>query len=116
MKNPSRFLVICLAVVLLIAAGVGIRQHLANKAVARKNGPVAVSLRLKWLNQAQFAGFYIAAQKGFYERRGLSVQIKPGGSEFPAIPDVAGGFDEFGVAGADQVLIARAQGAPITAV
>jgi NitT/TauT family transport system substrate-binding protein len=30
----------------------------------------AVTLRLKWLNQAQFAGFYVAQEKGYYKGEG----------------------------------------------
>ena len=44
----------------------------------------AVTLRLKWLNQAQFAGYYVAKDKGYYSAAGLDVSIQPGGSDFPA--------------------------------
>ena len=42
-----------------------------------------VTLQLKWVTQAQFAGYYVAKDKGFYEEAGLDVTIKPGG------PDIA---------------------------
>ncbi|TIX43299.1 MAG: ABC transporter substrate-binding protein, partial [Mesorhizobium sp.] len=42
-----------------------------------------VTLQLKWVTQAQFAGYYVAKAKGFYEAEGLDVDIKPGG------PDIA---------------------------
>ena len=42
-----------------------------------------VTLQLKWVTQAQFAGYYVAKDKGFYEEEGLDVKIKPGG------PDIA---------------------------
>ena len=42
----------------------------------------AVTLQLKWVTQAQFAGYYVAKDKGFYTEEGLDVTIKPGG---PAI-------------------------------
>ncbi len=38
-----------------------------------------VTLQLKWVTQAQFAGYYVALDKGFYEEEGLNVTIKPGG-------------------------------------
>jgi NitT/TauT family transport system substrate-binding protein len=75
-----------------------------------------VTVRLKWLNQAQFAGFYVAREKGYYEAAGLDVAIQPGGSDFPAIQMVAGGSEQFGVTGADQVLIARSKSVPVVAV
>ena len=42
-----------------------------------------VTLQLKWVTQAQFAGYYVAKAKGFYDEEGLDVDIKPGG------PDIA---------------------------
>jgi NitT/TauT family transport system substrate-binding protein len=76
----------------------------------------AVTVRLKWLHQAQFAGFYVAKDKGYYDAAGLDVSIQPGGSDFPAIQMVAGGSEQFGVTGADQILIARSKGVPVVAI
>jgi NitT/TauT family transport system substrate-binding protein len=76
----------------------------------------AVTLRLKWLNQAQFAGYYVAKDKGYYSSAGLDVSIQPGGPDFPAIQMVAGGSEQFGVTGADQILIARSKGVPVVAL
>ena len=42
-----------------------------------------LTLQLKWVTQAQFAGYYVAQDQGFYDAEGLDVTIKPGG------PDVA---------------------------
>jgi NitT/TauT family transport system substrate-binding protein len=75
-----------------------------------------VVLRLKWVHQAQFAGFYAAVEKGFYKDAGLEVEIRPGGSDFPSIQMVASGSEDFGVTGADQVLLAREKGVPVTAL
>jgi hypothetical protein len=41
-----------------------------------------VSLQLKWLHPAQFAGHYLAEDKGFFAEEGLEVDIKPGGPGF----------------------------------
>ena len=76
----------------------------------------AVTVRLKWFNQAQFAGFYVAQDKGFYKSAGLDVNIQPGGPDFPAVQMVTGGNEQFGVTGADQILIARSKGVPIVAL
>ena len=35
-----------------------------------------VSIQLQWLNQFQFAGYYMAKEKGFYTESGLDVEIK----------------------------------------
>jgi NitT/TauT family transport system substrate-binding protein len=76
----------------------------------------SVTVRLKWYNQAQFAGFYVAQEKGYYKASGLTVNIQPGGPDFPAVQMVAGGNEQFGVTGADQILIARSKGVPVVAL
>jgi len=76
----------------------------------------AVTVRLKWFNQAQFAGFYVAQEKGYYKSEGLAVNIQPGGPDFPAVQMVTGGNEQFGVTGADQILIARSKGVPVVAL
>lgn len=75
-----------------------------------------VVVRLKWVNQAQFAGFYAAQEKGYYKQAGLDVEIRPGGSDFPAVQMVTSGSEDFGVTGADQILLSRVQGAEIVAI
>ena len=87
----------------------------ACSAVTEK-GPVAVSVRLKWYHQAQFAGLYAAGDRGFYRDSGLDVTLREGGRDANAVTMVASGSDTFGVWGADQVLIARSRGIPIMAV
>ena len=50
-----------------------------------------VVLQLKWVTQAQFAGYYVAKDKGFYEAEGLDVEIKPGGPDIAPPQVIAGG-------------------------
>ena len=38
-----------------------------------------VRLQLQWVTQAQFAGYYVALDKGYYESEDLNVSILPGG-------------------------------------
>ncbi|KJU86934.1 NMT1/THI5-like domain-containing protein [Candidatus Magnetobacterium bavaricum] len=78
--------------------------------------PQEISIRLKWLHQAQFAGFYYAKEANIYEKKGVNVTLRPGGVDYPAIQMVASGSDQFGVTGADQILIAREKGIPLVAV
>jgi len=56
-----------------------------------------VSLQLKWLHQFQFAGYYVALEKGFYRDAGLDVDIRGGGPGIDAMVDVASGKADFGV-------------------
>ena len=50
---------------------------LARPVVAAAQQPVR--LMLQWSHQAQFAGYYVALEKGFYKQQGLDVNIIPGG-------------------------------------
>jgi len=75
-----------------------------------------VNVRLKWVHQAQFAGMYVAEEKGFYEKYGLDVTLKEGGVDFPSISDVLSGNSEFGVAGADDLIVAVSEGKPVKAI
>lgn len=50
-----------------------------------------VTLQLKWVTQAQFAGYFVAKDKGYYEEEGLDVEIKPGGPDISPVQVLAGG-------------------------
>lgn len=50
-----------------------------------------VTLQLKWVTQAQFAGYYVAQEQGFYDEVDLDVEIKPGGPDIAPPQVIAGG-------------------------
>ncbi len=50
-----------------------------------------VTLQLKWVTQAQFAGYYVAKEKGYYDEVGLDVTINPGGPDISPPQIIAGG-------------------------
>lgn len=75
-----------------------------------------VTLNLKWLHQAQFAGNYVAAEKGFYANEGLKVNLVPYSYDSNSIDSVVKGEAEFGIAGADEILLAREKGLLIKAI
>ena len=50
-----------------------------------------VTIQLKWVTQAQFAGYYVAQDKGYYQAAGLDVTIKPGGPDIAPPQVIAGG-------------------------
>ena len=72
-----------------------------------------VTLQLKWVTQAQFAGYYAAKAKGFYGAEGLDVTIRPGGPDIVPEQVVAGGGAQFGIDWLPSLLSARDQGAPL---
>jgi NitT/TauT family transport system substrate-binding protein len=69
-----------------------------------------VTLQLKWVPQAQFAGYYAAEEQGFYEDEGLDVTIRPGGPDIVPEQVVLGGQAEFGIDWLDNLLATRDQG------
>jgi NitT/TauT family transport system substrate-binding protein len=72
-----------------------------------------VTLQLKWVTQAQFAGFYAALEQGFYEDEGLDVTIRPGGPDIVPEQVVLGRQAEFGINWLDNTLATRDQGGRI---
>lgn len=72
-----------------------------------------VTLQLKWVTQAQFAGYYVAQAKGFYEEEGLTVTIKPGGPDIAPTQVIAGGGADVVVEWMPAALAAREKGLPL---
>lgn len=69
-----------------------------------------VSIQLKWLPQAQFMGYYVALDKGFYEEAGLNVTIIPGGGDIGETTAVYTGQVDFGVTWVANLIAANAGG------
>jgi NitT/TauT family transport system substrate-binding protein len=69
-----------------------------------------VTLQLKWVTQAQFAGYYVAQAKGFYEEEGLNVTIKPGGPDIAPTQVIAGGGADVVIDWMPSALAAREAG------
>ena len=84
-----------------IAASVG--AHAAEK----------VTVQLKWLPQAQFAGYYVAQAKGYYKEAGLDVTIKPGGPDISPVQVIAGNQADVVVNWMPDALAAREAGVPL---
>ncbi|MCA0043301.1 ABC transporter substrate-binding protein [Celeribacter litoreus] len=72
-----------------------------------------VTLQLKWVTQAQFAGYYVALEKGFYEEADLDVTIKPGGPDIAPVQVLLGGGADVMVDWMPSALAARENGAPV---
>jgi len=75
-----------------------------------------VSLQLNWKPEPQFGGFYAAKEISAFTRRGLDVEIVPGGVGTPTVQMVAAGKVAFAVVSADEVILSRANGADVVAL
>ncbi|MEM5502050.1 ABC transporter substrate-binding protein [Ahrensia kielensis] len=69
-----------------------------------------LTLQLKWVTQAQFGGYYVAKDKGFYEEADLDVEIKPGGPDIAPPQVIAGGGADVVVEWMPAALAAREKG------
>jgi len=78
--------------------------------------PDEVTVQLKWYHQAQFAGFYVADQRGYYTAEGLNVGFVEGGPEVDLSKSVLDGTAQFAVVGADTLIVSRAEGKPLVAI
>lgn len=72
-----------------------------------------VTLQLKWVTQAQFAGYYVALDKGFYTEEDLNVTIQPGGPDIAPTQVLAGGGADVTVDWMPSALAAREKGLPM---
>ena len=72
-----------------------------------------VTLQLKWVTQAQFAGYYVAAAKGYYTDEDLNVTIKPGGPDIAPGQVLSGGGADVMVDWMPSALAAREAGLPV---
>ncbi|MEM9241817.1 MAG: ABC transporter substrate-binding protein [Pseudomonadota bacterium] len=69
-----------------------------------------VTLQLKWVTQAQFAGYYVALENGYYSDEDLNVTIKPGGPDIAPTQVLAGGGADVTVDWMPSALSAREKG------
>jgi NitT/TauT family transport system substrate-binding protein len=72
-----------------------------------------VRLQLQWVAQAQFAGYFVADDLGFYADECLDVEILEGAVEIVPQQVLATGGAEFGLAWVPKALVSREQGADI---
>lgn len=77
--------------------------------------PEKVALQLKWRHQFQFAGYYMAQEKGYYRDAGLQVDIREGKAETSPVDEVVAGRADYGI-GASELVLERAQGKPVVAL
>lgn len=72
-----------------------------------------LTLQLKWVTQAQFAGYYVAQDKGFYKDAGLDVTIKAGGPDINPTQVIAAGGADVIVDWMPSALATREKGVPL---
>lgn len=93
------------------------RWLVALAAVAMMAAPAQaqerMTLQLKWVTQAQFAGYYVAAARGFYRQANLEVRINPGGPDIAPPQVIAGNRADVIVEWMPAALASRERGVPL---
>jgi NitT/TauT family transport system substrate-binding protein len=112
MKSRTWFWVAALLAVATfgLAACGGGNDNAGGTTTAATAAKDKVALQLKWVTQAQFAGYYAAKEKGYYDDEGLDVNIKVGGPDITPEQVVASGQAEFGIDWLPSLLATRDKG------
>src|ERR671934_1332344 len=92
------------------AAALGVASSSGGSGSVKKD---KVTLQLKWVTQAQFAGYYAAKAKGYYAKQGLDVNLKVGGPNITPEVVVASGQAQFGIDWQGSLLSTRDKGGKI---
>ncbi|MGD2051041.1 MAG: ABC transporter substrate-binding protein [Acidimicrobiia bacterium] len=116
--NKGRWLALLVALVLAVSAcgDSGSESEDTTTTTAAAAEPVSVSLRLPWFPSTQFAGSYVAQEKGYFADEGLDVTINPGGFDVNSITLVAAGSDTFGLHDTNSLVFAAAEEIPLITV
>lgn len=94
-----------------VAAGVVLAS-----ARAGASEPLRASFLPHWVPQAQFAGYFVAREKGMYRARGIDVRMETGGPDNPASPALQAGKVDFATLWLSSAIQMRDRGHPIVHV
>jgi NitT/TauT family transport system substrate-binding protein len=112
-RSIARIGAILGVLVLAIAACTGAASPSTSSAPASAAPLKKVAFQIEWVPQAQFAGFYVALDKGYYRDEVLDVTILPGGPDVRTIDQLANGTAQFGLESSLGMYLARDAGVPV---
>ena len=115
-KRLTTRLLAVLAVLTLFATATACGDDETAVGVGDCDSVDSVSLQLQWLTQAQFAGYYAAADEGIYEKYCLDVEIREGGVDIAPHQQLASGAVDFAVSWVPKALVPREEGMDIVNV
>jgi len=109
-RNSILALAAILVTVAAVAAGLGMSRAQAAPKLTK------VTLQLKWVTQAQFAGYYAAVSQGYYKKLGLDVTLKVGGPDITPEQTVLAGQAQFGLDWLPNLFATREKGGKIVSI
>ncbi|MBF0226518.1 MAG: ABC transporter substrate-binding protein [Desulfobacterales bacterium] len=104
------FTILCF-VILLVACSDGNKQKKSDEPSVQN-----ISLQLQWVTQAQFAGYYVALEKGWFREEGIELTIKPGGPDIISVDLVSSGTRDFGTALLSDLTVAIQNNKPVISI
>ena len=116
--STARNIAGCLALVLILtlqAFSACAAGSVKGQKASRRENLDDVVLQLRWYHQFQFAGYYAAVAKDFYEAVGLRVEIREGGPRLDTLTELMEGRADFGVSNSE-ILLHRLSGKPVVAL
>lgn len=87
-----------------------------GRAPERSKALTPATLQLQWVTQAQFAGYYVALDKGWYRDEGIELNIKPGGPDITSVDLVSAGTSDFGTALLADLAVAIGKGKQVISI
>lgn len=114
----NRLLVFMALLLGVILAGCNSDDDSSSQTTTSTSGDelTPITLQLKWVPQAQFAGYFVALEKGYYEEEGLDVKILPGGPDIVPEQQVANGTAQIGVNWVASLLPHQEEGMPLVQI
>ncbi len=113
MKHGSMKYVIWLSVAVIVVAAY---LFTLGPASPSRRSPQRATLQLQWVAQAQFAGYYVALDKGWYREEGIDLTINPGGADIVPIDQVVSGKSDFGTSFLADLCVGVRKGKPIISI
>ena len=108
--NPKKTVLFLIAIIVVMLA-----EPLSANSGFNAPNLKPITVQLKWKHQFQFAGYYAAASKGFYQQAGFNVTLKEATPQIDPVEEVVSGRADYGVANSELMLY-RLNGAPVTAL
>lgn len=116
LKIPSRFpLKVMLLAAVIATVGLGFDASLALGAEPAGDKQ-AVTIRLDFIIGGKHAPWFVALEKGFYAKRGLTATIQPSTGSADTVRAIAAGIADVGFADVATAIVARSRGTPVVLV
>jgi NitT/TauT family transport system substrate-binding protein len=116
MNSNKKLIIVALILLVGISAYFVWSKFNVQKTLNEASATEKVSVRMKWFFAGTMSGWFAGKEQNIYKENGIDLTINSGGPDNSSIKLVAAGTDIFGVAGADEVLIAREKGIPVVPI